>query len=375
MTIVTKEDPMSGLPYTYDDSIETSTVYNPDGTNGGTTVYSASTGLPISTPTDGSGFSLSNLGTDITNLFKGTSSAGGAGQLAAIAGLGGLSNSVLGGQGSAYKGYTGGIPSVTASRTQYGTPQQQIGTFGDTAPKNSSVGAGAPNITPDQLKSYLGTPGLKDSQIVTEMNKYGITPAQMATITGAEPAAVQSRYNAVMGPNATLGPYRPGQGGITYFSPMQYQPTSSTAAATTTPATTATPATTNTPAAPITAQDAYKATGVNDPAVNGASGGLMYSYNTGGITSLGSYSDGGHLLKGPGDGVSDSIPATIGGHQPARLADGEFVIPARIVSEIGNGSTEAGARKLYAMMERIKHARSKAKDIAADTKVDKYLPS
>jgi hypothetical protein len=95
----------------------------------------------------------------------------------------------------------------------------------------------------------------------------------------------------------------------------------------------------------------------------------------GGIGSLGTYSDGGHLLKGPGDGVSDSIPATIGGHQPARLADGEFVIPARIVSEIGNGSTDAGARKLYAMMERIKRARSKAKDIAADTKVDKYLPS
>ena len=354
MAIVTYSDPISGQDITYDDSINTSTVYNPDGTNGGTTVYSASTGLPISTPTDGSGYSLSNLGTDITNLFKGTSSAGGVGQLAAIAGLGGLLNSVLGGQSSAYRGYTGGIPSVTASRTQYGTPQQQIGTFGDTAPKNSSVGAGAPNITPDQLNSYLGTPGLNDSQIVTEMNKYGITPAQMATITGAEPAAVQSRYNAVMGPNATLGPYRPGQGGITYFSPMQYQPTSSTAAATTTPATTAT---------------------VNDPAVNGASGGLMYSYNTGGITSLGSYSDGGHLLKGPGDGVSDSIPATIGGHQPARLADGEFVIPARIVSEIGNGSTEAGARKLYAMMERIKHARSKAKDIAADTKVDKYLPS
>ena len=365
MAIVTYSDPISGQDITYDDSINTSTVYNPDGTNGGTTVYSASTGLPISTPTDGSGFSLSNLGTDITNLFKGTSSAGGAGQLAAIAGLGGLLNSVLGGQSSAYKGYTGGIPSVTASRTQYGTPQQQIGTFGDTAPKNSSVGAGAPNITPDQLKSYLGTPGLEDSQIATEMNKYGITPAQMATITGADPAAVQSRYNAVMGPNATLGPYRPGQGGITYFSPMQYQPTSSTAAATTTPATTATPTTATTPVDPAT----YGGT------LAAASGGMMGYAIGGGISSLGTYSDGGHLLKGPGDGVSDSIPATIGGHQPARLADGEFVIPARIVSEIGNGSTEAGARKLYAMMERIKHARSKAKDIAADTKVDKYLPS
>ena len=95
---------------------------------------------------------------------------------------------------------------------------------------------------------------------------------------------------------------------------------------------------------------------------------------SGGIASLGSYSDGGQLLRGPGDGVSDDIPATIADRQPARLAIGEFVIPARIVSELGNGSTEAGARKLYAMMDRIKNARRKAKDIAADTKTDRYLP-
>jgi len=107
------------------------------------------------------------------------------------------------------------------------------------------------------------------------------------------------------------------------------------------------------------------------PVTYAAEGGQMH----GGISNLGSYSDGGHLLKGPGDGVSDSIPATIGGHQPARLADGEFVIPARIVSELGNGSTDAGARKLYAMMDRIKKARSQAKDIAADTKAEKHLPA
>ena len=101
-----------------------------------------------------------------------------------------------------------------------------------------------------------------------------------------------------------------------------------------------------------------------------ASGGIMSLRNG----HLGSYSDGGQLLRGPGDGVSDDIPATIADRQPARLADGEFVIPARIVSELGNGSTEAGARKLYAMMDRIKNARRKAKDIAADTKTDRYLP-
>jgi len=90
---------------------------------------------------------------------------------------------------------------------------------------------------------------------------------------------------------------------------------------------------------------------------------------------LGDYSDGGRLLKGPGDGVSDDIPATIGGKQPARLADGEFVIPARIVSELGNGSTDAGARKLYAMMKRIEKTRKKGKHIAQDTKADKHLPA
>jgi hypothetical protein len=110
-------------------------------------------------------------------------------------------------------------------------------------------------------------------------------------------------------------------------------------------------------------------------------GGLMprgYAMG-GGLGSLGSYSDGGRLLKGPGDGVSDSIPATIGRkRQPARLADGEFVIPARIVSELGNGSTEAGAKKLYAMMDRVQRARGKTtgkNKVAANSRADKYLPA
>jgi hypothetical protein len=94
--------------------------------------------------------------------------------------------------------------------------------------------------------------------------------------------------------------------------------------------------------------------------------------------NLGGYSDGGRLLRGPGDGVSDSIPAIIGSRQPARLADGEFVVPARIVSELGNGSTEAGARKLYAMMDRIQQARNKTvgkNRVAVNSRADKNLPA
>jgi hypothetical protein len=98
----------------------------------------------------------------------------------------------------------------------------------------------------------------------------------------------------------------------------------------------------------------------------------------GGISDLGDYSDGGRLLKGPGNGTSDDIPAMIGQKQPARLADGEFVIPARIVSEIGNGSTNAGARELYAMMDRIQKARGKTTGkgkVAVDAKARHKLPA
>lgn len=95
---------------------------------------------------------------------------------------------------------------------------------------------------------------------------------------------------------------------------------------------------------------------ITPPTQNAANGGMMRD-------NLGSYSHGGiaGLTRGPGDGVSDSIPAQIGdsGKQPARLADGEFVIPSRIVSELGNGSTEAGAKALQAMVDRIQTRRSK----------------
>jgi hypothetical protein len=107
-----------------------------------------------------------------------------------------------------------------------------------------------------------------------------------------------------------------------------------------------------------------------------ANGGQMYA--AGGISHLGDYSDGGRLLKGPGDGVSDSIPATIANKRPARLADGEFVVPARIVSELGNGSTEAGARKLYAMMDRVQKARGKTTGknrVAVNSRTEKLLPA
>lgn len=264
--------------------------------------------------------------------------SGSMAQIASLGGLGALLNSVGGSGGGGYKGFQGSIPKYTASRTQYAPPVSTVNR--GPAPSNEAV------------MDYLKRPGLNDSMIARSMNEYGVSPQQIADVTKSPLADIQARYQAAMGPNAGIA-RRPGSGGVTYFSPMVYTPQAAAPAA---------------PAAPVeqvtqpnpTIQDTY------------AEGGMAH----GGLGSLGSYSDGGRLLKGPGDGVSDSIPAMIGKNQPARLADGEFVIPARIVSEIGNGSTDAGARKLYAMMDRIKKARGKSmKNIAANSKADKYLPA
>ena len=107
----------------------------------------------------------------------------------------------------------------------------------------------------------------------------------------------------------------------------------------------------------------------------GATGGIMGMAH-GGKTEhhLGDYSDGGRLLKGPGDGMSDEIPATIAHKQPARLAEGEFVVPADVVSHLGNGSTDAGAKHLYKMMDNVRKARTGNKKQGKQIKADKYLP-
>ena len=131
-------------------------------------------------------------------------------------------------------------------------------------------------------------------------------------------------------------PRRPGSGGVTYFSPMTYAPVP--------------------PAATGGGGGGGGGGGdtvIDDPTKSGVGGGAA-----GGLTSL---AGGGRFLRGGGDGVSDSIPAkfTATG-KPAALADGEFVLDARTVSEIGNGSSEAGARKLYAFMKAVHGARKKA---------------
>jgi hypothetical protein len=115
-------------------------------------------------------------------------------------------------------------------------------------------------------------------------------------------------------------------------------------------------------------------------AMNQAAPGTYYQpqtyryYAQGGVADLGGYAAGGKLLKGAGDGMSDSIVANIAGKQPARLADGEFVVPADVVSHLGNGSTDAGAKHLYRMMDRIRQARTGNSKQGKRINPNKFLP-
>jgi len=97
--------------------------------------------------------------------------------------------------------------------------------------------------------------------------------------------------------------------------------------------------------------------------------------SSGGISDLGTYSDGGRMLRGPGDGMSDSIPGMIANKRPARLAEGEFVVPADVVSHLGNGSTDAGAKQLYAMMNKVRQARTGTKKQGKQINPRQFMPA
>ncbi len=97
----------------------------------------------------------------------------------------------------------------------------------------------------------------------------------------------------------------------------------------------------------------------------------------GGIAGLGGGMAGGergYYLGGRTDGMADRVPAAIDGEQPARLSDGEFVIPADVVSHLGNGNSNAGAQQLYAMMDRVRQARTGRKDQGREIEPNRYMP-
>ena len=127
---------------------------------------------------------------------------------------------------------------------------------------------------------------------------------------------------------------------------------------------------------PVTVQAQQAAQGAAQPQAGDgqfAAGGILGADHS----TLGGYAAGGapRLLKGPGDGMSDNIPAVIANKQPARLADGEFVVPADVVSHLGNGSTDAGSKQLHSMMDNVRKARTGNKKQGKQIDPNKFLPA
>jgi len=256
------------------------------------------------------------------------------------------------GTGEIYKGYQGSIPNYSATRTMNAIPTTTTDASGNTVARRPGQGG----ITYFSPMRYTAAGSATSDTAPSPAAGIAALPTSPASSAPAAGIAASSPA-----PDAYSRPT------LEFSTPnvVPYEPI-------TKPASTATVSASD---APASAPGAY-----SRPTLEFSTPNIVYmppiARAAGGLSSLGGYSDGGRLLRGPGDGISDSIPATIGKKQPARLADGEFVVPARIVSEIGNGSTEAGARKLYAMMDRVQKARGKTlKNVAANSRADKYLPA
>jgi hypothetical protein len=92
-------------------------------------------------------------------------------------------------------------------------------------------------------------------------------------------------------------------------------------------------------------------------------------------TGLRLLAQGGYLETGMGDGISDEIPGSIGGQQDVMLSENEFVIPADVVSGLGNGSSDAGAEQLYNMMDRVRKARTGTEKMGREITAERLMPA
>jgi len=232
------------------------------------------------------------------------------------------------------------------------------------------------NFLTDLAYSAIGyTPGVPfknpDTGVVTEYDGSWDTQKLISTLgLGASALGLFDRDSPKAGYQGTIpdyevqrqrvpGTYNPerraGSGGQRYFTQAQYQPKSAE------------------PAAPMTAEGLAALNAAN-PAQQVRKPSPVQPIQTlaaGGIAQL----KAGKYLDGASDGMADKVPANIDGMQEARLSDGEFVIPADVVSHLGNGNSDAGAKVLKGMMSRVRKERTGNKKQGKEIDPKKFLPA
>ena len=288
--------------------------------------------------------------------------AGLSGLAAAATGQNVLRSALMGGVGGALSGYMAPAEGVAGGGA--GGAMDTAGQAAGTANLQSPV---LGNITPEQVAQNVASGNMS----MDTANLYGqgysgafanpsyIPPAVGSATTGQMIAGAGTGLMGIQSkrPGAYTPPNAIDTGGS--LSKFHYDPNNYS------------------PDVVVPPKPPYQAnyTGMAGAPTTAAEGGIMSLAGGGKTYSLGDYSDGGRLLKGPGDGMSDDIPATIGHKQEARLADGEFVVPADVVSGLGNGSTDAGAKHLYKMMDKVRHARTGRKAQGKQIEAEKYVPA
>jgi hypothetical protein len=240
-----------------------------------------------------------------------------------------------------------------------------------------SVGQTLGGGAKDFLKKYLYNPTTKQFNVAG----LGTAGAALYSLMADNNGGAQGGYNK---PVPKMEAVRqqvqyndenrvPGSAGRQYFTDTQYVPRGDAAAK---------------EAAVASAQE--QASGLRAlqpdaaPQVNPYAGKMPLSYANpapkpqeevqmaqGGIARL---AEGGRYLAGATDGMADEIPSNIDGEQPAALSHGEFVIPADVVSHLGNGNSEAGAEKLYEMMSRIRKARTGTEEQGKEIEPNQFMP-
>jgi len=358
------------------------------------------------------------------DLSRVAGAAGLAGLVAGAVNPGGKIGQFIGAGGAERGpiGYTGGIPEFGINRTLrpdafLNYPDKDVSTF-----VNKTYG------------QYGGPGAAAHREIAKAMNQYGVLPDQVARVTGFTPEEVAADYKAFgYGTPATepavIGQRRPGSAGRRYFTDTTFTPTGETMAAERLSPVNV-PVRTTTPVAPETQEQRIaKAQGIINSLPPEVVEQLLSSLFSGmGISNSGTTTAGskppsnptpidpntilgplvgpvtpeqmmgnpyandprpgattlaqggavpasrGYYLGGATDGMADQIPATINGTQQAALSDGEFVVPADVVSHLGNGNSDAGAKQLYSMMDRVRQARTGRQEQGRKIAPNKFIP-
>lgn len=268
------------------------------------------------------------------------------------AAAGGLYGLTQGGGSQQKQGYLGGIPTYQAVRQQVAAPALP-------------ARPGDPGRRYFTDMTYATPEKVAEAQTTAATQATGIAGLNQAAMSAVRPTpnTVEQLYGMVLN-------RAPDQGGLDYWKGQfgesvdptelaRFTGSNSTLAETTAPrvakyATAPAASVTN----PTAASKVIEKLPVETKAV-------------GGIAGLKS----GRYLDGPTDGMADKLPTTIDGKDPAALSHGEFVIPADVVGHLGNGNSEAGAQRLYAMMDKVRKARTGTKKQGKEINPDKYLPA